>query len=126
VAVDGTTWDYEASFQVIVRGYDSVDEYLDRYGDWHLGQGRIADARSVQVAGRPARRFRLDRTDGRSEELVLVASGDGRVVVVLWDCGTSQLPAFAPWFEASLATLELRAATGRERGRDYLGAAKRP
>ncbi len=126
VAVDGTTWDYEASFQVIVRGFESVDEYLDRYGDWHLGHGRIAEARSAQVAGRPARRFRVERPDGRSEELVLIASGDGRVVVVLWDCSTALLAAFAPWFEASLATLELRAGSGRERSRDYLGAAELP
>jgi hypothetical protein len=124
--VDGTTWDYEASFQVIVRGFETVDDYLDRYGDWHLGQGRIAEARSAQVAGRPARRFRVDRSDGRSEELILVSSGDGRVVVVLWDCNTSELAAFEPWFEASLASLELRAASGRARSRDYLGAAERP
>jgi hypothetical protein len=126
VAVDGTTWDYAASFQVIVRGFASVDDYLERHGDWHLGHGRIVEARSAQVAGRPARRFRVDGADGRSEELVLVGSGDGRVVVVLWDCATPDLATFRPWFEASLETLELRAARGRERGRDYRGAGDRP
>ena len=78
------------------------------------------------MAGHPARRFRIDAPDGRSEELVLVESGDGRVVVVLWDCPSRHLEAFRPWFEASLATLELRAAGGRARGRDYLGGADRP
>jgi len=126
VAVDGTTWDYEASLQVIVRGFESVDDYLDRYGAWHLGAGRIREARTTRVAGQAARRFRVDAPDGRSEELVLLASGDGRVVVVIWDCPSRHLDVFRPWFEASLATLELRAARGRERGRDYLGGADRP
>ena len=126
VAVDGTSWDYEASLQVIVRGFASVDAYLERHGAWHLGAGRIREARSAEVAGHPARRFRIDAPDGRSEELVLVESGDGRVVVVLWDCPSRHLDAFRPWFEASLATLELRAARGHERGRDYLGGADRP
>jgi predicted Zn-dependent protease len=125
VAVDGTTWDYEASLQVIVRGFASVDDYLERYRDWHFGSGRITDARSAEVAGRPARRFRSETGDGRSEELVLVESGDGRVVVVLWDCPSPQLAVFQPWFEASLATLELRAAGG-DRGRDYLGGVDGP
>jgi hypothetical protein len=122
VAVDGTTWDYEASLQVIVRGFDSVDEYLERYGDWHLGSGRIRDARTAEVAGLPARRFRVDAADGRSEEIVLLESGDGRVLVVLWDCPSRHCESFRPWLEASLATLELRAARGRARGRDYQGA----
>jgi hypothetical protein len=126
VAVDGTTWDYEASFQVIVRGFESIDAYLDRYGDVHLARGRIADARTADVAGHPGRRFRLEGPDGRSEELVLVESGDGRVVVVLWDCPSADFELFRPWFEASLATLELRAAGGRERGRDYRGPGIEP
>src|SRR4029450_10698144 len=74
VAVDGTTWDYEASFQVIVRGFETVDEYLDRYGDWHLGKGRIAEARSAQGAGRPAplcRRRPTRRAQRRADPGVL-------------------------------------------------------
>jgi Matrixin len=119
VAVDGTTWDYEASFQVVVRRFASLDEYLDRYGSWHLGGGRILEARTDRVAGHRARRFGTERPDGRSEELVLIESGDGRVVVVIWDCPSEEREVFRPWFEASLATLELRAARGPERDRDY-------
>jgi hypothetical protein len=124
VAVDGVTWDYEASLQVIVRGFESIDAYLERHRDWHLAGGRIVEARSATLAGHPARRFLVQSPDGRSEGLVLVESGDGRVVVVLWDCPSPALAAFRPWFEASLATLELRAA--RSPDRDYLGSAETP
>lgn len=124
IAVDGVTWDYEASFQVIVRGFDTIDEYLERYHQAHLGRGRIAEARSDRIAGRAARRYRVEHPDGRSEGVVLIEGGDGRVVVVLWDCPSAAREHFGPWFEASLATLELRAA--RSPDRDYLGARPGP
>ena len=124
IAVDGTTWDYEASFQVIVRGFATIDDYLERYHQGHLGRGRIAEARSDRVAGRAARRYRVEHPDGRSEGIVLIEGGDGRVVVVLWDCPTPAREHFLPWFETSLATLELRAA--RSPDRDYLGARPGP
>jgi hypothetical protein len=126
VAVDGVTWDYEASLQVIVRGFESIDAYLDRHGSWHLATGRVLEATSEPVAGRTARRFVFEVADGRSEGLVLIESGDGRVVVVVWDCPSEHLARFRPWFEASLATLELRAARSPQRDRDYLGSADRP
>jgi len=47
-------------------------------------------------------------------------------VVVVWDCPSLHLARFRPWFDASLATLELRRARSPERGRDYLGSADRP
>jgi hypothetical protein len=124
IAVDGVTWDYEASFQVIVRGFATIDDYLERYHQAHLGRGRIAEARSDRIAGRAARRYRVEHADGRSEGIVLVEGGDGRVVIVLWDCPSPVRERFGPWFEASLATLELRAA--RSPDRDYLGARPGP
>ena len=102
----------------------AVKVNLDRYREVHLGRGRIAEARSDRVAGRAARRYRVEHPDGRSEGIVLVEGGDGRVVVVLWDCPSPARERFAPWFEASLATLELRAA--RSPDRDYLGARPGP
>jgi hypothetical protein len=124
IAVDGVTWDYEASFQVVVRGFATIDDYLERYHQVHLGSGRIAEARTDRVAGRPARRYRVERYDGRSEGVVLIEGGDGRVVVVLWDCPTRSRDGFVPWFEASLATLELRAA--RSPDREYLRSRSEP
>lgn len=121
VAVDGTTWDYEASLQVIVREVGGIDAYLERYGEWHLGHGRILEAGATELAGRPARRFVLESPDGTAEGLAVIEAGEGRVVVVLWDCPRKRAQAFRPWFEASLATLEIRSRAGRARDRDYSG-----
>lgn len=126
VAVDGVTWDYEASFQVIVRGFESIDAYLARHGERHFATGPLRETASRPVAGRPARQFLFDASGGRSEGLVLVESGDGRVVVVLWDCPRAELGRFRPWFDASLGTLELRKVRGPERSRDYLGSSTSP
>lgn|GEM_PF-1061631 len=119
VAVDGTTWDYEASFQVIVRDVGGIDDYLARYGEWHLGRGRVLEERALRLAGRPARRFAVEAAEGAQEGLVLVEAGEGRVLVVLWDSPADRMAAFLPWFEASLATLEIRSGAGRARDRDY-------
>jgi hypothetical protein len=43
------------------------------------------------------------------------------VVVVLWDCPRERVQAFRPWFDASLATLEIRTRAGGARARDYSG-----
>ena len=123
VAVDGTTWDYDASLQVIVRGQDGIDAYLDRYGEWHFGRGRILEARTVELAGHPARRFAVESPEGMEEGIALIDAGEGRIVVVLWDCPKERAGAFRPWFEASLASLEIRPIAGAVRTRDYLGAA---
>lgn len=121
VAVDGTTWDYEASLQVIVRSIGGVEAYLDRYGEWHLGRGRIVEASAGELAGRPARRFALESPEGAAEGLSLVDAGEGRVVVVLWDCPRERLREFRPWFDASLATLEIRSRAAAARDREYSG-----
>jgi hypothetical protein len=123
IAVDGTTWDYEASLQVIVREIGGIEAYLERYGDWHLGRGRIVHAHDGSIAGRPARRFALETPEGQAEGLALIDAGEQRVVVVLWDCPGPRLPAFGPLFEASLATLEIRTGAEPGRGRDYTGGA---
>lgn len=119
VAVDGTTWDYEASLQVSVRSFESLEGYLERYGAWHLGRGRpLGPLRRVD--GRYAgRRVAIATREDRLEELVLLESGDGRVVVVLFDCPLESAEVWRPWLDASLATLELRTAREAPRDRDY-------
>ena len=40
-AVDGVTWDYSASYQVVVSGQPTLDAYLERYGAWYAGRGQV-------------------------------------------------------------------------------------
>jgi predicted Zn-dependent protease len=120
VAVDGVTWDYDVSLQITVREFESVGAYLERFGSWHLGRGRLLGSRTL--GGRyPGVRYLLATPDDRAEELVVLESGDGRVVVALWDSPLESREAWKIWFEASLATLELRAPHGADVDRDYGG-----
>ena len=41
------------------------------------------------------------------EEITLIESGDGRVLVVTADCTIEHLHAYSPWFDATLASLEV-------------------
>ena len=119
VAVDGVTWDYEASFQIVVRRYDTLEEYLDRYGPGHLGTSRVRSVRDERVAGRRAKRILLETERQSAEELVFIESGDGRVVIVIAECPLEGQPAYRPWFEASLASLEIADAVHSDADRDY-------
>ncbi|MGH0029705.1 MAG: matrixin family metalloprotease [Myxococcota bacterium] len=114
VAVDGVTWDYDASFQVVVSRYDTVDDYLARFGDYYRRRGRLLRFEELVVNGRRAVQGLLVRHPGDSvEEITLIESGDGRVVVVTAECAIDAFQAYSPWFDASLASLRLWEAPGR-------------
>ncbi len=120
VAVDGVTWDYTSSFQILVRSYPSLDAYLERYAGAHLGRGRLVEQSELQVAGRPALRFLLESPDGRVvEELTFVEGGDGRVVVAIGESPAEQRAAFQPFFRAILDSLELHERGPGATDRDY-------
>jgi hypothetical protein len=107
-AVDGVTWDYSASYQVVVSGQPSLDAYLERYGAWYAGRGRLLRGEELIVNGRPALQGVLVRAESdRVEELTLIESGDGRVVVVTAECVAEHYARYAPWFDAVLASLEI-------------------
>lgn len=109
IAVDGVSWDYEASFQILVRGYATIEDYLERYGGWYVGGGRVTERRELSVDGRRALRLLvMGRLEGMAEELTFIEIGDGRVVVVIADCPGEVYEAYRPWFAASLDTLEIR------------------
>ncbi len=109
IAADGVIWDYGATFQVIVRGYPSLAEYLARHEAAHVGAGVVLARRRTQVAGRPALRLLVrDRQPGWIEEIHFLETGDGRVVVVIADSEAEAWPAYRPWFRATLASLEVR------------------
>ena len=114
IAADGLAWDYDATFQVIVRGYGTVAEYLERYGALHVGAGRLVEHTRLEVAGRPALRMRVvGRAGPMVEELTFVEVGDGRVIVVIADCPSAAYEAYRPWFAAALASLEIRSLAPR-------------
>jgi hypothetical protein len=108
VAVDGVTWDYMASFQIVVSRYDTIEDYLRRFGAYYLQRSRVLYYGVLVVNGRRSLQTLLaTREGGYVEEVTFIETGDGRVVVVTADCRADHYAAFQPWFEASLATLEI-------------------
>ncbi|NNL65888.1 MAG: matrixin family metalloprotease, partial [Myxococcales bacterium] len=108
IAVNGVAWDYDASFQVILRRYPTIDSYLARYGRAYLGRGRLISEEAFELRGQRGRKLVVrDRVPGVTEYLAFVETADGRLLVVIADCPSEFYGRYRPWFEASVATFEL-------------------
>jgi len=126
-AVNGVTWDYDASFQIIVRRYDTIESYLDRNAAAHFGAAVITSFGDAWIAGHRARRYTLARSDyGLAEDFAFIESGDGRVLVSIAECPAERLEAYQPWFEAILASLEIQDRSRAGADRDYSSQAADP
>ncbi len=117
VLVDGVAWDFEASFQVVVRRFDTVEEYLARHAAGHVRDSTLVRRGTIEIAGRPAQHVVLITRHDTVEELSFVASGDGRVLIVIAECPAEEHPAFSRWFGAARDSIEF--ASVGDAGRDY-------
>ena len=107
IAVNGVAWDYDASFQVIVRRYPTAESYLQRYAGAFLGDGQLLEQGSFRVGGRRGMRWIVrNRIPGVTEHLSFLETGDGRLVIVIADSANDTHEAYRPWFEAAVASLE--------------------
>jgi hypothetical protein len=107
-AVDGVTWDYSASYQVVISRQPDIDSYLERYGAWYASRGELLWGEAMAVNGRRALQGVMRRPEsGAIEEITLIESGDGRVVVTTAECAAEHYESYAPWFDAVLASLEI-------------------
>jgi hypothetical protein len=117
VAVDGVTWDYTASFQIVVQRFPTIAAYLERYASYYRTRGRIRRGAPMVVNGRPALQVAIETFDDeRAEEITLIELGDGRVMVVIADSPREAIDAWRPWFRAALGSLEIWPPLGSERG----------
>jgi hypothetical protein len=109
VAVDGVTWDYSASFQVVVHRFGTLEEFMDRYGGHYLARGRVLRQRFLRVNGRRAFELFIEDREGRFvEQMTFIEAGDGRVFAVIADSPVAFAEGYRPWFEAALLALEIR------------------
>ena len=89
-------------------GWRHYYAHLDRYGAWYARRGRLVNVEELVVNGHKALQGMLLRSDEASvEEITLIESGDGRVVVVTAECARDHYDVYAPWFDAVLETLEI-------------------
>jgi len=109
VMVDGVTWDYTASFQVVVHRYPTLEAYMERYGAHYLARGQVLEQGFLTLRGRRAFEIRILDPEGRFlEQTTFIETGDGRVFAVIADSPVELAEAYRPWFAAALADLEIR------------------
>jgi hypothetical protein len=120
VAIDGVTWDYAASLQLIVRRFPTLDDYLKRHAAAHVRGGRILEQGPAQVAGHRAFRLVVESADGALiDDVTVIESGDARVFVAIADCLPEACDAYRPWFQAALSSLEIWSRGSGSEDRDY-------
>jgi len=108
VVVDGVTWDYSASFQIVVQRYATIAEYLDRFGRYYLGRGAISRPVELTVNGRRAIQAEIALSDApRLEQVTIIEIGDGRLLVVTADSSIDRADDYRPWFQALVDSLEI-------------------
>ena len=107
-AVDGLAWDYDASLQVLSVPVGSIREYLDRYGEAHLEKGPLLGRRDLEIDGRPAARLAVVVQEAETvEEVTLVETGQGRLVLAISEVPAESFDAYAPWLHEALGSLRL-------------------
>ncbi len=86
----------------------TIEEYLERFGAHYARRSRILHSARLTFKERPAlQMLLLSRHEPRMEELTLIETGDGRIVVVIADGPASHFRAYLPWFRATLTTLTI-------------------
>jgi predicted Zn-dependent protease len=119
VAMNGVPWDYEASFQLNVYRFATIEDFVERFGPAYLVDAMLLSIHERRVAGRRAREVNALTEVGMFEQTTLIESGDGRVLVATADCPEEHEDAYRAWFAAVLGTLEVADAGARPRSRTY-------
>jgi hypothetical protein len=120
VAVNGLPWEYDASFQLSVFRFDSIEAFVERFGLAYLRGGRVLSVEDAVIAGRRARVAERQTLAGTRERLTLIESGDGRVLLAIAECAAEEEPAYRAWFTAVLESLELASQASAAQDREYL------
>jgi hypothetical protein len=110
IAVDGLTWDYDASIQVIgVRG--TTQALIEQYGSSYLAQGEMVSTDVLEIDGRAIPRVILRRYES-TEVVSIVEWQEGRLLIVVADSRSENFDLYRPWFQAVLMSLEPLGAPG--------------
>jgi hypothetical protein len=119
VAMNGVPWDYEASFQLNVYRFATIEDFVERFGPSYLVDATLLAIRERTVAGRRAREVSVLTDFGMHEQMTLIESGDGRVLVAVAECPEEHEAAYQPWFAAALDTLEVASPSAPPHSRTY-------
>jgi hypothetical protein len=117
-AANGPLWDHDASIEIVVSPYETIEAFEARYGQ-ELFQGTWRRRRTPMVVnGRRAVRISVEDSRGvLAEEYTLVELADERVMMILTQSPVAEEEAWSPWLNASVATLDLWSDPGSRRPR---------
>lgn len=114
IAVDGVTWDYAASLQVI-----AVREKLRDLVARQLRRARmrsdLARSDSLELDGEPIARVIVE-AGGVTEETSMLQWGDEWVLLIVADCRTDTYAVYQGWFRTVLLSLDRLDAATRPSG----------
>jgi predicted Zn-dependent protease len=103
IAVDGVSWDYDASVQVVAsRG--SVGSHLSLISGQELARGDDVRSEGFELDGAPVSRL-IARGSERSEQTDVVEWGEGWVLLVMADARAQDFEFYRPWFQRVLLSV---------------------
>jgi len=104
IAVDGVSWDYDASIQVVAaRG--SPGAHLSLLAGKGIARGDDVRSEVFQLDGEPIARI-VTRGGERAEETDVMAWREGWVLIVMADARARDFNLYQPWFQSVLLSLE--------------------
>ncbi|MCZ6785072.1 MAG: matrixin family metalloprotease [Proteobacteria bacterium] len=113
-AANGPVWDRDASFQIVVWPYPTIEQFLTRFSQALFADTWLRHRTPVVVNGRRALQVAVEDPSGQlAEEFTIVELGDGRVMMIHTQSPVETQDQWRPWFQASLATLEIWPSAGR-------------
>jgi hypothetical protein len=107
-AANGPIWDHDASLELFVSPYPTIEAYLERFGAGLFAGTWRRYSQPAVVAGRRALEVAVEDSSGRvALNFFFVELGDGRVMVILTSCPAGLEKPWRPWFDEALTSLEI-------------------
>ncbi|HTO05607.1 MAG TPA: matrixin family metalloprotease [Myxococcota bacterium] len=104
IAVDGVSWDYDASIQVVASRGD-VGSHLSLLAGRSRARGDDVRREVFELDGETVARL-IARGPERAEQSDVVDWGDGFVLVVMADAATKDFEFYRPWFQRVLLSVQ--------------------
>jgi predicted Zn-dependent protease len=104
IAVDGVSWDYDASLQVVAARGDAA-AHLALLADQGAARGDDVRSETFELDGAPVVRLQT-RGSERSEQTEVLPWRDGFSLIVLADARTRDIAFYQPWFQRVLFSIE--------------------
>jgi predicted Zn-dependent protease len=113
---DGPTWDHDASLRIFVWPSPSIEAFMACCTRELLATVWYRHSEELDLDGHRALRLMVEDDAGeRASDLLIVELDDRRVMLIATECPTGYEDAWRPWFDESLATLEVWDDTSRRR-----------